>query len=449
MQYISIGGWSNSPEPYSEITPSNPKPISEIKENLTNLDPEKPLCILGAEPTIHPDFINILEAVKSFKEVYLPTNARMFFYKDRASLLGSHQNISCVVTLYGPSHIHNELTGTNSFDQTIKGIQNLLESNGNLVARIPILKHNIQEIYETVELVSEIGLKQIVLANPQPKGSLENVYKENIPKLSIQRSYINEILQGFSFVVYTSGFAPCQLKIHADHEILFPFIPRASYNQGTPCTECTQKEACKGMPAEYLAAHGEEELTPIKQLKPIQIPDGATPHQKILSAVRALNRESLIFISPDDVYYLLQFLDQHKEFWDLVYHSGYPIPILVKILTLLEDIKAIEIDKTTIKKIKHLKPLQPYLNASHRRLVSNPEFSQLTVCYEDLKERVDYVCKCMPAHSKLAVLGDDDFVSLMFASSGIFEEVIAFEIDERICSELRAIADEHGLPLKV
>ncbi len=146
----------------------------------------------------------------------------------------------------------------------------------------------------------------------------------------------------------------------------------------------------------------------------------------------------------------IEAIKTHPHLWDLIEHLGYPIPVLVQILERLEGQGIIAIGETsiTIKQESDISTQEPQ-DFSSKRVESDPTYCQLRVSHEDLARRARYIIGRCPAGGRIAVLGDDDFMSLTLASTRHFENVTVFEIDPRISSRIREIADEKHLPVHV
>jgi len=83
------------------------------------------------------------------------------------------------------------------------------------------------------------------------------------------------------------------------------------------------------------------------------------------------------------------------------------------------------------------------------RIEVNYEFDQLQVSRESLLRRLSEVVSDVPLDGKsVAIMGDDDFQSLVLASS--FDvRVTVFELDERVIRRIEGLARERGLDVRV
>ena len=107
--------------------------LESIKAEIERLDPAKQIILRGGEPTIHPDFLSILEYLKSrnFRNVIILSNGRMFRYKEFCSKVISLGFNDFVIKLFSSSSAtHDPLTAVDgSFRQTRAGIKNLISKS--------------------------------------------------------------------------------------------------------------------------------------------------------------------------------------------------------------------------------------------------------------------------------------------------------------------------------
>jgi|GEM_PF-3260410 MoaA/NifB/PqqE/SkfB family radical SAM enzyme len=122
------------------------------------------LEIGGAEPTLHPDFFNIIEyANGKFSWIALTSNTRLFAYPRFADRLMGINNLFVKSSLHGHTpEIRDSITRVKgSFNQAIAGFNNLLRNKIDLRVNIVINRKNIDNLKETVDLLVGIGIKNI------------------------------------------------------------------------------------------------------------------------------------------------------------------------------------------------------------------------------------------------------------------------------------------------
>lgn len=160
--------------------PSTEYLVDEIKkgfdEGFDNIE------FLGGEPTIRPDFFELLKMAKKtgYQGIAITTNGRMFAYEDfcqQAKEAGLNQ---AVFSLHGHNKIlHDGATRTpGSFDQCVKGIKNLLAVGSNDVAiNTVVVKTNVNKLNKLAEFLLDLGIKKWHLLELLPDGLGEENYK--------------------------------------------------------------------------------------------------------------------------------------------------------------------------------------------------------------------------------------------------------------------------------
>ena len=133
------------------------------------------IILSGGEATIHPKFIELIKYCKDvgFKKIQTITNGRMFSYKPFAIQAVNAGLKEATFSIHGHNPlIHDYLTNaTGSFNQAVKGIINLLQTN-NCIINIDIVinKTNYKYITEIIKLFSKHGIFEYDLLNIMPFG---------------------------------------------------------------------------------------------------------------------------------------------------------------------------------------------------------------------------------------------------------------------------------------
>ena len=146
-------------------------PFEVLKNRLKTLRKKDiEICQLtGGEPTIRPDFMLLLETAKGlgFKQCAITTNARAFSSKSftRKALQRGLSHVS-VSILSADREVHDALSGSvGAFDQTVRGIKNLMEVSADLGIKLNIdsstvlMKPNIAGLKELVVLLNSLGIR--------------------------------------------------------------------------------------------------------------------------------------------------------------------------------------------------------------------------------------------------------------------------------------------------
>jgi len=147
--------------------------INKIIQKYFNLG-YRILVLSGGEPTIHPNFIEIISSAKfiGYKHIRVITNGRMFSCKsflERAIIAGLNE-----ATISIHSHIpkiQDYLSNVKgSFKQTLKGIKNCIDSNLNIKINIVVNKHNLKTLKKSLAFFNQLGIKRIGLLRIMPYG---------------------------------------------------------------------------------------------------------------------------------------------------------------------------------------------------------------------------------------------------------------------------------------
>ena len=175
-------------------------PINIINKNLQKyFDLGYTILVLsGGEPTIHPNFIEIISSAKSigYENIKIITNGRMFAYKKFLKKTINAGLDEATISLH--SHIpkiQDYLSNTKgSFGQAITGIKNCIDSKLDIKINIVVNKHNLKTLKKSIAFFSQLGIKKIGLLRIMPYGkawknkdSLFYNHEKNI-------KYLNEAL---------------------------------------------------------------------------------------------------------------------------------------------------------------------------------------------------------------------------------------------------------------
>ncbi|KYK33290.1 MAG: hypothetical protein AYK19_14180 [Theionarchaea archaeon DG-70-1] len=139
--------------------------ISEVKELGV-----KEIVISGGEPFCRKDILEILEYVRNRCErVTLLTNGTLITEEIAEKL--SNLKLAIQVSLDGASKDTQDfIRGKDSYEKTLKGLQNLVAHNANVRVAMTIMKRNMDEIQEMADLVKNLGVKYLHFPTLQVKG---------------------------------------------------------------------------------------------------------------------------------------------------------------------------------------------------------------------------------------------------------------------------------------
>lgn len=132
------------------------------------------VVLSGGEPTIHPDFVEIIKKAKSigYQHIRVITNGRMFAYRNflHASTKAGLDQATISVHSHIPqvSDFLSKVDG--SFDQILKGIKNCLSNKLDLKVNIVVCKMNIVNLRKTLEFFYNLGVARFGLLRLMPFG---------------------------------------------------------------------------------------------------------------------------------------------------------------------------------------------------------------------------------------------------------------------------------------
>lgn len=135
----------------------------------------KKLCIIGNDPLLHPNILNILSLVKKygFSEIEVMTSGELLADK-RFVLKLKKLNIKTFSTpLFGPNaKIHDSIVGQKgSFKRVFSGINNILSANMKVFIHTNLLRKNINHINDLEKIIREELRLPFVILPIRPKNS--------------------------------------------------------------------------------------------------------------------------------------------------------------------------------------------------------------------------------------------------------------------------------------
>ena len=260
----------------------NPKDLNEIS-------------LTGGEPTLHPDFFEILDFIKKHfpkSNITLLTNGRRFYYINFAKNLWRHKNISIAVSLLGHNAItHDAITGTKgSFKQTISGLKNLIftkiDKSQKIEIRVIACRLNLRFIPKIIKFLKDkfLIVDRVVLIFMEYEGQaivnkkqVAITYKDIFPVLNQIKK---DILAFREFRLY--HFPLCVLEPY-----FWPYVwrtlPAEEISFLPECRKCALKKHCLGIHKGYLKYVKKPEIQPWLSLEGIKIEETGNFYKPINS----------------------------------------------------------------------------------------------------------------------------------------------------------------------
>lgn len=342
----------------------------------------KKIQFCGGEPSIRKDLKNLINYSKKldFKTIGITTNARIFCYENKALEIIKAGCNYFAVSIHGHnSKIHNACTRTpNSFEQSIKGLKNLLKyKNKNIHIKINLLLNsiNIKFIEEIIFWINETfkNLDLITLINMQPIGNASK-NKSLIFKLTEFKNNINNAIKKSKIPIQIFDIPLCILEdknygIKKGGYILsskgnsiknFNTSMDSYIKKLNICRFCDLNKECSGVWKEYIKKFGDKEFVPIiKEKKSIYLEITKKCNQRCLFCVKSINYFNEENQDINDIKKILNSINKNTS---VIFDGGEP--------TLNENIlELISICKN--KKIKNLTILTNGVKLSNEQFVKD------------------------------------------------------------------------------
>lgn len=250
------------------------------------------LIISGGEPLISKNFFKLLEFAKSsgINVIEVQTNGRMLYYEEFIKKINAFKSISFLVSFHFPnSALYKKYSRSDGFSQVMGGIKNLIKHGYIFNVNTVVMKLNMDYLKEIVEVLKNIGVKNIQYRFIDGKNILsehgKEEYKKFVPKYAEVTGIIREIVsQNKDINIRLNEFPVCVIgedlvnnlapatnkerenlslgnKVFMSNEIMkkqfvFP-----------NCDGCLYRSTCKGIRKEYYKIYGAKEITPIIKTK--------------------------------------------------------------------------------------------------------------------------------------------------------------------------------------
>ncbi|HEV8244869.1 MAG TPA: radical SAM protein [Polyangiaceae bacterium] len=142
----------------------------------------KSVHLTGGEPTIHPDFVDVLILAKKLgMRTSVGTIGTMLCQESFAARALPYLD-EALFSLHGPSaEVHDRLTRTSgSFDRVTAALKLALKLRPDFGAYVNtvVTRFNVDELPDTVGFVDALGAKLVVVSNTTPEGGGLDRYAE-------------------------------------------------------------------------------------------------------------------------------------------------------------------------------------------------------------------------------------------------------------------------------
>ncbi|OIO02049.1 MAG: hypothetical protein AUJ51_07170 [Elusimicrobia bacterium CG1_02_56_21] len=237
------------------------------------------ISLTGGEPTIHPDFFQLVAYFRRRMPgipITLLSNGRLFADRKFAGKFArlARPPFSVAIAVHGPSAgVHDPVAGVRgSFSQTVRGLENLFSMAGGVRVEIRLVLHkkNLAAFPKTLEFLlkkfPDTGSYTVTAIHYEIEGmSLENHSSVGL-KFSVSSKVVGAalpLIKKFSdFRLY--HFPLCQLRPEL-RPLARITLPPEDRIYPAACRGCRLRRKCLGLMLEYYKAFGDSELKPVKK----------------------------------------------------------------------------------------------------------------------------------------------------------------------------------------
>ncbi|MGC8851774.1 MAG: radical SAM protein [Minisyncoccia bacterium] len=261
------------------------------------------LELIGGEPTIRPDIIELIQFAKKigFNTIMIATNGRMLSYYEFAEKILKAGLNSIVFSIHGHNaKLHDSLTQVpGSFKQINQGIKNVKEIikkmhlNVSLGTNTTIVKQNYKYLFQIGEYIRKLGLynAEFIFVDPSYGGAY-NFFDKLVPKISEIAPYVHKCLdigKKYKIPHWHIRYVPLcyftdylnqiselhEIEIYDNTEHVAPdfYDEDAIRNRQEKgrlktkkCKGCILYNKCEGLWKEYIKRYGDAELKPVKTI---------------------------------------------------------------------------------------------------------------------------------------------------------------------------------------
>jgi len=312
------------------------KKIKEGREKGCNF-----LDILGGEPTIRRDLIELISYAKSlgYEQIAITTNGQMLSYYDYAKKLVEAGLNHIVFSIHSSRpEVHDFLTqNKGSWERAVKGLKNInkLREEGYEIYvgnNTVITKYNYDHMDETLEFLVEHKINGQDFIFPHPKGRAYVYFDNVVPTLTEIRDYVRKTIskyreiknkypyfRHFAFrylplcylypdIDLSSEYKAYKISFFEKHigpefedwsvELSRKTIGKVKVEQ---CKRCILNEYCEGIWKEYVEERGTSELIPIYSEKDLfyEALERRLPLAEIIQLIYGLKKSWLFSINEE------------------------------------------------------------------------------------------------------------------------------------------------------
>ncbi len=262
--HVAVGGRCNNNCCFCVAnTQWTPRPIRELigAVGAAVRDGAHGFHVTGGELTCHPELNSFLRFVRSTRLPWsMATNGRVFATETNVRAFRKAGLVSATVSLHGNRKVHNWLTGTEGFEQTLKGIQHLEDAGVRIdvgtVASARLLAEVTPRSFATT--LVKLGANRVTVR--PPRVSADTTDEQVRPSLGKLAAWLNDLaprLQKHSITLETSGIPRCAPAIDSGRSDTATVSKPVA-----PCRNCRLLEECPSFIPEHWLPNDVDFLLP-------------------------------------------------------------------------------------------------------------------------------------------------------------------------------------------
>lgn len=238
---------------------------AKLKDNV-KFKREK-LCIIGNEPLLHPQVIQIIELAKKcgFKKIEIMTSGEYLCDKNfsREVIRNGVSSLSLPLFCH-EGKVHDFIVGREgSFSLVMRGIDNVLSFGARIFVHTNLIKQNIDYLKDLEKFVKKKLKLPFVILPIRPKSA-------NLSFANLMPSY-TEIIKKLYEINALLGFPICIVK-RIQKKILLSgdnisdsmklYLLDQRFFKAQICKVCSYLNRCPGLFKEYIQTYGSSEINP-------------------------------------------------------------------------------------------------------------------------------------------------------------------------------------------
>jgi len=242
----------------------------------------------GGDPTVRKDLFELVKyAKRKIPNIEIQSNGRMYYYKNYCQrLIEAGVNIFVISFHSHLPEVQDKIMAVKgSYDQTLRGLENLRELGQTVKINIVILKQNYKHLSELVRFLLKLDVKEFRFIFATLEGNVLKNPDEIVVKMKTVAPPLKRALEiGLKKVpCFVYNMVPCVLPgyenvindvFQADTYLRGPDFEcsidenrRKMKVKSKRCKECKYDPYCYGIWRNYAKVFGFSELKPLKGTK--------------------------------------------------------------------------------------------------------------------------------------------------------------------------------------